>query len=282
MNKTFHSSQRLSGVRVPWLLIVWLASMVPVFAQTSQTLEEIKIAADAGDAAAQAKLAEQYIMRLDTKQAEAWYRKSAAQGYGPAQAKLGNMLLMRSKTTVGLKPDAKAALAQEGFKWALLAANQGEPLGQADVASVYLEGKLVQQDYIEAYKWSELAAQEKGLLRMAAISGESIKKSAILKMNADQIAEAKRRVAEFRPTSSSKTELPKPAWTSKIKLQGISGTEQHRFAVINGKTFEKGDEEIIKINGEGVKIHCVDIKADSATISMDGVEGTQEIRISKD
>jgi TPR repeat protein len=43
--------------------------------------------------------------------------------------------------------------------WATLAANQGDKQGQANLAEIYLEGKLVKQDLIEAYKWGDLSAK---------------------------------------------------------------------------------------------------------------------------
>jgi len=85
-----------------------------VYAQTDMPkLAEIKIAAEAGDPAAQDELAESYIMHLDSADAEIWYRKSAAQGFAHAQGKLGNMLLMRAHMTIGLKPAAQSALGAE-------------------------------------------------------------------------------------------------------------------------------------------------------------------------
>ena len=115
-----------------------------VFAQTpAPSLAEIKIAADAGDPAAQDKLAEKFILRADTAQAEIWYRK---------------------------------------------AANQGDKRGQADFADICLEGKWVKQNLVEAYKWGELASQG-SMLDVAIITGRSTCDAAILKMNADQIAE---------------------------------------------------------------------------------------------
>jgi Sel1 repeat len=135
-------------------------------------------------------------------------------GYAHAQGRLGKMLLMRSRMTSGLKPDARAAIADEAFKWITLAANQGDKQGQANLADVCLEGKLVKQDLIEAYKWGELSS--KGLsYDVAAVIGRSARDAAILKMNADQIAEARKRVAVFVPHQPQKSELPELAWVKK-------------------------------------------------------------------
>jgi len=116
-------------------------------------------------------------------------------------------------------------------RWIALAANQGDKQGQADFASVFLEGKFAKQDLVEAYKWGELASQGSAI-SVAAISGRSTRDAAILKMNADQIAEARKRVAAFVPHKPQRSELPEPAWVKKIKLNGISGTPAKRFATI--------------------------------------------------
>jgi hypothetical protein len=259
------------------LIIVLTFAAACVYAQPTAptpTLEQIKIAADAGDPAAQDKLAE----RVDAAQAEILYRKAAGQGYAHAQGRLGNMLLMRSRMTFGLKPDARANMEQESLKWIILAANQGDKRGQADYADICLEGKLVKQDLIEAYKWGALAA-EGSMIEVAAISGRSTRDAAILKMNADQIAEAHKRVAAFVPHQPQKSELPEPAWVKKIKLNGISGTPAKRFATIGKQTFEKGEKRTVKINGQPVIIQCLEITNSSATISIEGIEGTRTLSL---
>jgi TPR repeat protein len=245
-----------------------------VFTQpTAPTLEQIKIAADAGDPVAQDKLAE----RMDSAQAEVLYRKAAGQGYVHAQGQLGHILLMRSRyTSFGPKPDARAAIADEAVKWITLAANQGDKQGQADLASIYLEGKLVKQDLIEAYKWGELSSvSSEGF----SLPGGSIRDAAILKMNADQIAEARRRVAAFVPHQPQKSDLPEPAWVQKIKLGGITGTPDHRFALINNQTFAKGDQSAVKIGKKLVMVHCLEIRESSVVVSIEGLDGTRELKM---
>ena len=105
-------------------------------------LDQIKIAADAGDPASQDKLAENFIMHMDRARAETWYRKAAEQGYAHAEGKLGHMLLMRYSVNFNLKPDARAAVGDEALKWITNAANQGDKQGQTDLAGLCLEGKL--------------------------------------------------------------------------------------------------------------------------------------------
>lgn len=257
------------------LIALFIFGVSCAFAQLSaQSLDEIKIAADAGDPAAQDKMAEK-----ESAHAEMWYRKAANQGYVHAQGKLGNLLLLHYRMSFNLKPDAKAALGDEAIHWMTLAANQGDPQGQANLADVCLEGKLVKQDLIEAYKWGELAAQSVALINIPAISGRSSRDSAILKMNADQITEAKRRVADFKPHVPQKSDVPVPAWVKQIKLNGISGGPNKRFATIGNETFEKGESGAVKVSGKHVNIQCLEITDSTATISIEGVDGTQTLTL---
>jgi len=258
-----------------YLIVALVLVAADAFAQLpAPSLEQIKIAADAGDPAAQDKLAE----RVDSVQAEVLYRKAAVRDYAHAQGRLGNILLMRSRLTIGQKPDARAAIADETIKWTTLAANQGDKQGQANLAQIYLEGKLVKQDLIEAYKWGELSAENPSF-EFIVFSGRSTRDEAILKMNADQIAEAHRRVAAFVPHQSQTSDLPEPAWIQKIKLVSISGKPDHRFALINNQTFEMGDQAAVKIGDKRVTVHCLEIRESSVVISIEGVDGTRALKM---
>jgi hypothetical protein len=262
-----------------YLLTILSFTSFCAFAQSPMPpLAEIKIDADAGDPVAQDKLAQAYIMHLDTAQAEVWYRKAAAQGYAHAEGQLGNMVLMRSRTSIGLEPAARAEMSEEAVKWITLAANQGDKRGQADFADICFEGKLVKQDLVEAYKWGDLAARG-SMFDPAAISGHSIRDAAILKMDADQIAEARRRVAAFIPHQPQKSELPESSWVQKIKLTGIGGIPDRRFVLINNQMFAKGDQASIKLGEKTVTIHCVEIRESSAVISIEGIAGTRELKL---
>ncbi len=239
--------------------------------QPAPTLEQIKIAADAGDPAAQDKMAER-----DSAHAEIWYRKAANQGYVHAQGKLGNILFQRCF----LSPNNKtAAQTDEAIKWATAAANQGDKLGQANLAKIYFEGKWVKKDLVEAYKWGELSAQNPAPEFIVLFPGSSTRDAAVLQMNADQIAEAHRRVAAFVPHQPERSDLPEPAWVQKIKLSGISGGPNHYLATIGNATLKAGESATVKVGEQPTIIHCLKITANTTTISIDGVAGTQTLRL---
>jgi hypothetical protein len=68
-----------------------------------------------------------------------------------------------------------------------------------------------------------------------------------------------------RPTPGGAPEL------SDLKLEGISRSRGHVFAIINDETFGVGDDEDVKTS-TGNKIHvlCVQIKADAVVIEAGG------------
>jgi hypothetical protein len=72
---------------------------------------------------------------------------------------------------------------------------------------------------------------------------------------------------------------PEPAWVKDIKLQGISGPEARRLAIINGKTFAAGDANSVKVGKKTVKVQCIAITEESAKVTMDGVDGERELRL---
>lgn len=255
------------------LLLTLLFAATCAFAQ-QPSIEELKIAADAGDPIAQDKLA----ARVEYKQSEVLYRKAAGQGYAHAQGKLGNILFLRCQISTGLKPVEKAAIADEAIKWATLAANQGDKQGQSDLARMYLEGKVVKMDLIEAYKWGDLAARNPAS-EFVIYSGAGTRDAAVMKMNAGQLTEAHQRVAAFVPHQTRKSEVPVPAWVKNIKLNGINGVPCHRLATIGKQTFEKGERGLVKIDGKRVAIQCLEITEKTATIAIEGIEAPQTLTL---
>lgn len=156
---------------------------------------------------------------------------------------------------------------------------QGDAQGQANLADVLVEGKLAKQDLVEAYKWGELSTHGGGIINIPGIAGASARDRATLKMTANQIAEAKRRVAEFKPHLPEKSDLPVPGFVKKLKLNGVVGGPTKRLATICDETFEKGESGIVKIDGKSVSLRCVDITENSATVAVAGVENPVVLKL---
>jgi hypothetical protein len=63
-----------------------------------------------------------------------------------------------------------------------------------------------------------------------------------------------------------------------LKLSGISGTADHRLAIINNRTFDVGEEGEVVSNVGRVRIICKDIKADSVRVLVRGEERLLRLR----
>jgi hypothetical protein len=85
-------------------------------------------------------------------------------------------------------------------------------------------------------------------------------------MTAEQIAEGEKRAASFVPTG--RVIVAKPL--APLKLQGIIGAGKKAMAIINGKNFMIGDEEMIKADDELLKVKCLTITNCIVTISVAG------------
>jgi len=56
-----------------------------------------------------------------------------------------------------------------------------------------------------------------------------------------------------------------------LVLQGISGTGgAKRYALINGRTFEAGEEGYVTVGRSKVHVHCISIREDGVTVETDG------------
>ena len=60
-------------------------------------------------------------------------------------------------------------------------------------------------------------------------------------------------------------------------LQGISGTGAKRFALINGRTFEAGEDADVTVGRSKVHVHCLNIREDGVTVEVDG--NRQELKL---
>jgi TPR repeat protein len=75
------------------------------------------------------------------------FRKAAEAGFGPAQARMGDML-------------EASELNAEAVQWYQKAADQGEPAGDHGLARMYVEGKGVPKDPAKALAHFQRAAQK--------------------------------------------------------------------------------------------------------------------------
>jgi hypothetical protein len=121
--------------------------------------------ANAGDAAAEVQVGEQYAQAAaterhkaqiaeDYKQAEAWYRKAAEQNNVAGELHLAALCRDGGE---GFPRDMAQAAA-----WYRKAADQGDAGAQGTLGVLYSMGQGVPQSDVEAYFWLDLAAAVKG------------------------------------------------------------------------------------------------------------------------
>jgi len=189
-----------------------------------------RAAAEQGDAEAQFNLGFHYRegrgVPQDDARAIRWYRRAAEQGDADAQNNIGGMYARGN----GVQPDGA-----EAVRWWTRAAEQRHPVAQYNLGFMYGDGldlsggsedplqtsgrsaqrgaalagnpaglrrrddQAVPQDYVRAYMWLTLASiYGTGAVRDGAMEGRA---RAEQKMSAAELAEARRRVREWRLAS---------------------------------------------------------------------------------
>jgi hypothetical protein len=63
-----------------------------------------------------------------------------------------------------------------------------------------------------------------------------------------------------------------------LKLNGISGTADHRLAIINNHTFGADEEGVVSTPSGRVSIRCLEIKPDSVRVLVNGQERILRLR----
>jgi S1-C subfamily serine protease len=117
-----------------------------------------KSLAEQGDADAQYDLVRCYILgtgvSIDLNQAYEWLRKAAEKGNRNAQAWLAGILkigyFVSEVPTIEKNPT-------EAARWYLRAARQGDIFSQTIIGETYAEGEGMAQDFVEGYKWLNIA-----------------------------------------------------------------------------------------------------------------------------
>ncbi len=135
-------------------------------------------------------------MPPDPKSGAKWLTAAAKDGLPIAQAYLG--LLYTSG--VGVEQDDTAAA-----EWSRKAAEYGDPLGQAAYGAALFLGSGVEKNPLDGYVWTSLAAAQ----------GNTEAQSFIAAMEQDltdeDLAEARTRIAEFRPKEDPKSKPWRPS-----------------------------------------------------------------------
>ena len=81
------------------------------------------------------------------------------------------------------------------------------------------------------------------------------------------------------PTASKATN--KVVATVALVVNGFSGTAEKPLVIINGQTFEKGEERTIATGSGRQKVHCIEIRADIFAVIVEVNGETRELRMRK-
>ena len=150
---------------------------------------DTKALAERGQANAQLNLGYMYDTGKGVAQNDAeavkWYQRAADQGLALAQGTLGAMYA---------KGRGVPQNDLEAVKWYRRAAEQGGPQAQFDIGLMYATGQGVAQNDVQAYKWWNLAAAQGNQ------NAKTQKAIVEKKMTREQIADAQKLSAEWKPT----------------------------------------------------------------------------------
>jgi TPR repeat protein len=193
----------------------------------AQALETARVKATAGDRVAQFSLgALLYYGSAETSHAIEWIRKAAAQSYPPAEFQVGQLY----DFGFGLGQDDRQALAwyrrsaehgsaagqrmvgdfyrkgrgvmadaAQAARWYRRGADGDDLRAQYELGQMYFDGTGVPRDYVSAYVWFAIAASQTPLVdnRDGLIELRNI---AAARMSPEQVSDAARRVAAWKPT----------------------------------------------------------------------------------
>ena len=167
-------------------------------------------AGDSSDPVAQCKLADRCYAGDDLYHAELLYSKAAVQGLADAQFGLGRLLMvpvyhMQSGKVIARKPNFAGAA-----EWLLRAANQGHVVAQVYLGNFYRDGKGVKQDYVEAFKWYEIAVRSKNT---------DVKTGNKVRIKINKTANQSRAVRQQDPAGLKKFDKCRIVWPWKPECQ---------------------------------------------------------------
>jgi TPR repeat protein len=253
-------------------LVIYLGAFAGLSQQQLPELEQLRLAAERGDPAAQHKFGEFYLSHDDASTAYEWFQKAAKQGNIDSQYRLGQMLLDgRPKTPNSKKPVSKNV--DEGLRWLFLVANQGHGSAQLDLGRAYESGKTLKRDLVEAYKWYKLLSQKPGGSYYADLN------HLVLAMTHEQIEEGEKRANEWRPHQMTEQELLQVIYLRQIFLKAIATSGGRRVAVINGEPLVAGGQAKVRAGDKLVQVRCLEIKDKSAMVEIDGLAGARELHL---
>jgi TPR repeat protein len=205
--------------------LAWAQSAPSANDDVERALAAVRRKATTGDVIAQFTLGSMlYYGSPDMAQAIDWFRRAAAQGFSPAEFQMGQLFdfgfgvpqddgqaltWYRMAAVHGSAGGARTvgefyrrgrsvnADAAEAMRWYRQAADADDLRGQYELGQLYFDAR----DYVSAYVWFAIAAGQTPLVdnRKQLVELRNI---AAARMTPEQLAEAERRTALWRPSSA--------------------------------------------------------------------------------
>jgi len=226
----------------------------------------MKQKAEAGDPQAQLSLGDVLSFNHKTTEALQWYQKAAEQGLVEAESRLGELLLfggfgIPSNQTVKANPF-------DGIRWTFKAATNHNAKAFLNMSKALQNGIGSSTNLVEAYAWLQLYSEQDTIL------GRVLLNQLALKLDVQSLQAAQALAAQFK---AGQWPLLQPV-DSRLKLNSVIA-DKPPLAIINGKTLGEGESAIISSNGDKLKITCLQIKQDSALVSIEGENETEWLRL---
>ena len=256
--------------RIVFKVFLLLVVAGTCFAAELPDLAQLKLAAESGDPVAQYDYAGR-ISLSNQPERIAWIRKSAEQGYAPAQDALAENLSYRSN----FDPKKKMALQRESVQWASRAAYQGLTSAQSRLSGYYRNGTGLTKDPIKAYMWAQIAVQTSGGANggMGGLVYRANRDGLIANTSSADIAEGQRLAAMFTRTKYARMNpIEADLIFAQLKLSAIYEIKDHHSAVLNNVRFIIGETKDVKLDDQTVSLTCLNIQGKMAAFAIAGTD----------
>ncbi len=155
----------------------------------------------------------------------------------------------------------------EAIKQLQRAAHLGHVEAMRVLGACLTKGRGVPQDKIEARKW----------WRIAAARGDDTARAYLEltaeELSTEELAEAERRAADLAPKIERPNARPdEKAGQVRLMLNGISGPESRRVALINNQAFSVGEQKKLSFPGTNLVLRCVEITTSTVRVQANDSE----------
>jgi hypothetical protein len=221
-------------------------------------LAQLKAAAERGDANAQFEYASK-IMLSNSKESFAMALKSAQQGYGPAEDRIGSYYAQQAP----FDPKNRASLERMAVRYTSRAAFKGIPAALDRLSGFYARGTAVPKEPFMAYGFMAVALREAGgPKQLSAIAYKAHLDQLIATTSTDDIRKGEEFARQFRVGSHNFVEVD--MLVRQMKLSATFERDGKKMVVVNQTRFAEGETKPLTIDGEVVNVTCRKIDGKTA------------------